>query len=159
VSSALFACDLFLPSLSDSIIFLTLTRLVVVLKVYKFQICLFTPSRRLSGASQGEATLGWGPGRALRRGAQWDGAGRRGQGRGARRGRGRSWGGGAARQAGRARHHAGREREGRAGEGEGERVGTPRLGRATVEAGGRSGTPRGGREPGAGASAMAAPWP
>jgi hypothetical protein len=28
--------DLFLPSLSDSVIFLTLTRLVVVLKVYKF---------------------------------------------------------------------------------------------------------------------------
>jgi hypothetical protein len=41
--------DLFSPSLSDSIIFLTLTRLVVVLKVYKFQICLITPpSRRLS---------------------------------------------------------------------------------------------------------------
>jgi hypothetical protein len=35
--------DLFSPSLSDSISFLTLTRLVVVLKVYKFQICLFTP--------------------------------------------------------------------------------------------------------------------
>jgi hypothetical protein len=35
--------DLFSPSLSDSIIFLTLTRLVVVLKVYKFQICIFTP--------------------------------------------------------------------------------------------------------------------
>jgi hypothetical protein len=38
VSSALFACDLFSSSLSDSFIFLTLTRLVVVLKVYKFQI-------------------------------------------------------------------------------------------------------------------------
>jgi hypothetical protein len=35
--------DLFSASLSDSTIFLTLTRLVVVLKVYKFQICLFTP--------------------------------------------------------------------------------------------------------------------
>jgi hypothetical protein len=35
--------DLFSPSLSDSVILLTLTRLVVVLKVYKFQICLFTP--------------------------------------------------------------------------------------------------------------------
>jgi hypothetical protein len=35
--------DLFLPSLTDSVLFLTLTRLVVVLKVYKFQICLFTP--------------------------------------------------------------------------------------------------------------------
>jgi hypothetical protein len=40
--------DLFSPSLSDSVLFLTLTRLVVVLKVYKFQICLFPPSRRLS---------------------------------------------------------------------------------------------------------------
>jgi hypothetical protein len=42
--------DLFSPSLSDSALFLTLTRLVVVLEVYKFQICLFTPppSRRLS---------------------------------------------------------------------------------------------------------------
>jgi hypothetical protein len=38
-----FACDLFSPSLTDSVLFLTLTRLVVVLKVYKFQICLFTP--------------------------------------------------------------------------------------------------------------------
>jgi hypothetical protein len=35
--------DLFSPSLSDSVSFLTLTQLVVVLKVYKFQICLFTP--------------------------------------------------------------------------------------------------------------------
>jgi hypothetical protein len=35
--------DLFSPSLSNSVLFLTLTRLVVVLKVYKFQICLFTP--------------------------------------------------------------------------------------------------------------------
>jgi hypothetical protein len=35
--------DLFSPSLSDSIISLTLTQLVVVLKVYKFLICLFTP--------------------------------------------------------------------------------------------------------------------
>jgi hypothetical protein len=44
VSSALFfLVDLFSPPLSDSIIFLTLTRLVVMLKVYKFQICLFTP--------------------------------------------------------------------------------------------------------------------
>jgi hypothetical protein len=40
--------DLFSPSLSDSVLFLMLTRLVVVLKVYKFQICLFTPSGRLS---------------------------------------------------------------------------------------------------------------
>jgi hypothetical protein len=43
VSSALFACDLFSPSLSDSFIFLTLTRLVVVLKVCKFQICPIHP--------------------------------------------------------------------------------------------------------------------
>jgi hypothetical protein len=35
--------DLFSPSLSDLVLFLTLTQLVVVLKVYKFQICLFTP--------------------------------------------------------------------------------------------------------------------
>ena len=35
--------DLFSPSLSDSVVFLTLTQLVVVLKVCKFQICLFTP--------------------------------------------------------------------------------------------------------------------
>jgi hypothetical protein len=40
--------DLFSPTFLDSIIFLTLTLLVVVFKVYKFQICLFTPSRRLS---------------------------------------------------------------------------------------------------------------
>jgi hypothetical protein len=40
--------DLFSPSLLDPIIFLTLTRLVVMLKVYKIQICLFTLSRRLS---------------------------------------------------------------------------------------------------------------
>jgi hypothetical protein len=35
--------DLFSLSLSDSVIFLTLTQLIVVLKVCKFQICLFTP--------------------------------------------------------------------------------------------------------------------
>jgi hypothetical protein len=44
--------DLFSPSLSDSVIFLTLTRLVVVLKVYKFQIYLITTSRRLSETTE-----------------------------------------------------------------------------------------------------------
>jgi hypothetical protein len=50
-----FACDLFSPSLTNSVLFLTLTRLVVVLKVYKFQICLFTPSRRLSNINKYQA--------------------------------------------------------------------------------------------------------
>jgi hypothetical protein len=40
---------LFLPSLSDSIIFLTLTRLVVVINFVNFSFALFTPSRRLLG--------------------------------------------------------------------------------------------------------------
>jgi hypothetical protein len=49
VSHSLFACDLFSPSLADSFIFLTLTRLVVVLKFINFRFVLFTPSsRRLS---------------------------------------------------------------------------------------------------------------
>jgi hypothetical protein len=39
----LFACDLFLHPLSDSFIFLTLTRLVVVLKLLNFRFTLFTP--------------------------------------------------------------------------------------------------------------------
>jgi hypothetical protein len=43
VSHSLFACDLFLTSLSDSFIFLTLTRLVVVLKFLNFIFALFTP--------------------------------------------------------------------------------------------------------------------
>jgi hypothetical protein len=38
----------FSPSLSDSFIFLTLTRLVVVLKFINFRFALFTPPRRLS---------------------------------------------------------------------------------------------------------------
>jgi hypothetical protein len=38
----------FAPSLSDSFIFLTLTRLVVVIKFVNFRFALFTPSRRLS---------------------------------------------------------------------------------------------------------------
>ena len=38
----------FAPSLADSIIFLTLTRLVVVFKIINFRFALFTPSRRLS---------------------------------------------------------------------------------------------------------------
>jgi hypothetical protein len=42
VSHSLFACDLFLPSLSDSFIFLTLTRLVFVLKFINFRFALFT---------------------------------------------------------------------------------------------------------------------
>jgi hypothetical protein len=42
VSHSLFACDLFSPSLSDSFIFLTLTRLVVVLKFIDFRFTLFT---------------------------------------------------------------------------------------------------------------------
>jgi hypothetical protein len=36
VSHSLFSCDLFSPSLSDSLLFLTLTPTLVVLKVYKF---------------------------------------------------------------------------------------------------------------------------
>jgi hypothetical protein len=40
---------MFLPSLSDSFLFPTLTRLVVVLKLINFRFALFTPSRRLSG--------------------------------------------------------------------------------------------------------------
>jgi hypothetical protein len=41
------------PSLSDSFIFLTLTRLVVVLKFTNFRFALFTPpSRRLSAAKR-----------------------------------------------------------------------------------------------------------
>jgi hypothetical protein len=45
----------FAPSLSDSFIFLTLTRLVVVLKFINFRFALFTPpSRRLSATSAGE---------------------------------------------------------------------------------------------------------
>jgi hypothetical protein len=43
VSHSLFARDLFSPSLSDSFIFLTLTRLVVVLKFINFRFALFTP--------------------------------------------------------------------------------------------------------------------
>jgi hypothetical protein len=39
----------FAPSLTDSIIFLTLTRLVVVFIFENFSFALFTPSRRLSG--------------------------------------------------------------------------------------------------------------
>jgi hypothetical protein len=43
----------FAPSLSDSFIFLTLTRLVVVLKFINFRFALFTPpSRRLSKVSR-----------------------------------------------------------------------------------------------------------
>jgi hypothetical protein len=38
----------FAPSLSDSLLFLTLTRLVVVIKFVNFRFALFTPSRRLS---------------------------------------------------------------------------------------------------------------
>ena len=38
----------FAPSLLDSIIFLTLTRLVVVINFVNFSFALFTPSRRLS---------------------------------------------------------------------------------------------------------------
>jgi hypothetical protein len=38
----------FAPSLSDSFLFLTLTRLEVVLKLLNFRFALFTPSRRLS---------------------------------------------------------------------------------------------------------------
>jgi hypothetical protein len=43
VSHVLFACDLILRPLSDSIIFLTLTRLVLVLKLLNFRFALFTP--------------------------------------------------------------------------------------------------------------------
>jgi hypothetical protein len=43
VSHSLFARDLFLPSLSDSFTFLTLTQLVVVLKFINFRFALFTP--------------------------------------------------------------------------------------------------------------------
>jgi hypothetical protein len=35
----------FAPSLSDSLLFLTLTRLVVVIKLLNFRFALFTPSR------------------------------------------------------------------------------------------------------------------
>jgi hypothetical protein len=49
VSRSLFAHDLFCAlSLSDSFLFLTLTRLEVVLKFVNFRFALFTPSRRLS---------------------------------------------------------------------------------------------------------------
>jgi hypothetical protein len=48
VSHSLFVHDLFLRPLSDSFIFLTLTRLVVVIKFVNFRFALFTPSRRLS---------------------------------------------------------------------------------------------------------------
>jgi hypothetical protein len=41
--TSLFACDLFLRPLSDSIIFLTLTRLVVVINFINFSFALFTP--------------------------------------------------------------------------------------------------------------------
>jgi hypothetical protein len=44
----------FAPSLADSIIFLTLTRLVVVIIFDNFSFALFTPSRRLSGVQQQE---------------------------------------------------------------------------------------------------------
>ena len=42
---SLFICSrfVFAPSLSDSFIFLTLTRLVVVLKFINFRFALFTP--------------------------------------------------------------------------------------------------------------------
>jgi hypothetical protein len=49
--TSLFACDLFLRPLSDLIIFLTITRLVVVINFVNFSFALFTPpSRRLSVA-------------------------------------------------------------------------------------------------------------
>jgi hypothetical protein len=57
MSHSLFACDLFLPSLSDSFIFLTLTRLVVVLKFINFRFALFTPSRRLSRHKKGKPVV------------------------------------------------------------------------------------------------------
>ena len=43
VSHFLFACDLFSSSLADSIILLTLTRLVVVFIFVNFSFALFTP--------------------------------------------------------------------------------------------------------------------
>jgi hypothetical protein len=48
VSHSLFALDLFSRPLSDSFLFPTLTRLVVVIKFVNFRFALFTPSRRLS---------------------------------------------------------------------------------------------------------------
>ena len=43
MSHSLFACDLFLRPLSNLIIFLTLTRLVVVINFENFSFALFTP--------------------------------------------------------------------------------------------------------------------
>jgi hypothetical protein len=51
----------FVPSLADSILFLTLTRLVVVFIFVNFSFALFTPpSRRLSDAQDGRSTAGGG---------------------------------------------------------------------------------------------------
>jgi hypothetical protein len=52
----------FAPSLADSFIFLTLTRLVVVINFVNFSFALFTPppSRRLSGDHGGRANLAGG---------------------------------------------------------------------------------------------------
>jgi hypothetical protein len=43
VSHSLFACDLFFTLSLELVIFLTLTRLVVVLKFINFRFALFTP--------------------------------------------------------------------------------------------------------------------
>jgi hypothetical protein len=48
----------FAPSLADSILFLTLTRLVVVFIFVNFSFALFTPPRRLSVRSGGVGGLG-----------------------------------------------------------------------------------------------------
>jgi hypothetical protein len=48
VSHSLFAHDLFLSPLSDSFLFLTLTRLVVVIKFINIRFACSPPSRRLS---------------------------------------------------------------------------------------------------------------
>jgi hypothetical protein len=47
----------FTPSLSGSFIFLTLTRLVVVIKFVNFRFILFTPLRRLSVSAWIEVEL------------------------------------------------------------------------------------------------------
>jgi hypothetical protein len=47
----------FAPSLSDSIIFLTLTRLVVVIKLLHFRFALFTPLGDFQLVSEPDASL------------------------------------------------------------------------------------------------------
>jgi hypothetical protein len=51
----------FAPSLSDSFIFLTLTRLVVVIKFVNFKFALFTPPLGDFQEVSSEAGKGWAP--------------------------------------------------------------------------------------------------